>query len=118
MTLLFDNPYEEERPWGKFVKFTENEPSTVKIITVNPGEAFSLQYHRHRDELWIALSGEGSIEIGGQKFEVLPGKHYLVKKNTEHRVTGGKTPVIFLEVSMGEFDEGDIVRIEDRYGRT
>ena len=47
--------YEEKRPWGGFRRYTHNELSTVKVITVKPGEVLSLQYHHHRDELWVAL---------------------------------------------------------------
>ena len=38
----------DERPWGAFERFTLNEPSTVKIITVNAGQTLSLQRHEHR----------------------------------------------------------------------
>ena len=34
--------YIEERPWGSFMKFADNESVTVKIITVKSGEMFSL----------------------------------------------------------------------------
>jgi len=40
----------EERPWGNFERFTLNEKTTVKIITVNAGESISLQTHENRDE--------------------------------------------------------------------
>ncbi len=43
------NIYEEERPWGVFRKFTDNKPSTVKIITVKPNEELSLQSHNKRE---------------------------------------------------------------------
>ena len=42
--------YEEERPWGRFRKFTDNQKSTVKIIYVNPNEELSLQSHKKRKE--------------------------------------------------------------------
>lgn len=41
--------YKEERPWGNFERFTHNEISTVKILTVNPNEELSLQYHHNRE---------------------------------------------------------------------
>ena len=31
----------EERPWGNFERFTLNEKTTIKIISVNAGESFS-----------------------------------------------------------------------------
>ena len=42
-------PYREQRPWGEFVEFTRNTPSTVKLINVNAGESLSLQSHENRD---------------------------------------------------------------------
>jgi mannose-6-phosphate isomerase-like protein (cupin superfamily) len=50
-------PTEEQRPWGSFRRFTENEISTVKIITVNADQELSLQYHKNRDEFWKVLAG-------------------------------------------------------------
>ena len=47
----------EERPWGRFRQFTANEPTTVKTITVDPGQRLSLQRHQHRAELWHVLAG-------------------------------------------------------------
>jgi mannose-6-phosphate isomerase len=44
-----------EKPWGKFKQYTHNLPSTVKVITVRPGAALSLQYHSKRGELWVIL---------------------------------------------------------------
>jgi hypothetical protein len=32
-------------------------------------------------------------------------------------VAGGPEGLIFLEIALGEFDENDITRFEDNYGR-
>ena len=40
--------FQEERPWGNFRQFTQNTSSTVKIIFIKKGEAFSLQYHNNQ----------------------------------------------------------------------
>ena len=78
--------YEEKRPWGGFRRYTHNQLSTVKIITVNPGDILSLQI--------------------------------FIPHGTLHRMAGvGDNPSRWLEISFGEFDEDDIVRLEDHYGR-
>ena len=118
MGEIFDKPYREERPWGSFLKFTENKKSTVKIITVNAGEAFSLQHHQNREERWHIISGSGFVTVGEEKFPVEPGKEFLIKPEIDHRVEAGNENVVFLEVAVGEFSEEDIVRIKDKYGRT
>ena len=109
--------YTEERPWGKFERYTHNELSTVKIITVKAGEAFSLQYHKNRDEFWRIISGAGNLTLGDDKREVQEGEEVFIPKGTNHRLEG-ITDVSFMEIAFGEFDENDIVRLEDKYGRS
>ena len=101
-----------------YERFTRNEESTVKIITVNAGEAFSLQTHAHREEFWHILSGSGVVTVGDEKKECTAGDNFFVPKNTKHRLEAGGAPCVFLEIAYGDFDEQDITRIEDNYGRT
>ena len=110
-------PYRETRPWGEFIEFTRNTPSTVKIITINAGEAFSLQSHAHRDEYWRVLSGNGTIRIADKNIPASPGDNHFVPRGTLHRIEAGTAPVVILEISFGDFDEKDITRLEDKYGR-
>jgi mannose-6-phosphate isomerase len=107
----------DERPWGNFRQYTLNEPSTVKIITVTAGESLSLQRHEHRDELWVVLDDGLLIEVDGTTTEAGAGDEFFVPRGAVHRVAGGDTGGRFLEVAFGRFDEQDIERLEDRYGR-
>jgi mannose-6-phosphate isomerase-like protein (cupin superfamily) len=107
----------DKRPWGEFEQFTLNEPTTVKIITVLPDQAFSLQRHHNRDEFWKIISGDGLITIEDVTQPIELGRVYEIPRGTIHRITGGSSPVIFLEVAFGVFDENDIERLEDNYGR-
>jgi mannose-1-phosphate guanylyltransferase/mannose-1-phosphate guanylyltransferase/mannose-6-phosphate isomerase len=109
--------YKEARPWGSFERFTLNEPSTVKIITVDPNQELSLQQHEHRDEEWKMLKGSGTIIVGGTKTEGAPGDEFFVARKMHHRVAGGPEGLMFLEIALGQFDENDITRFEDNYGR-
>jgi mannose-6-phosphate isomerase-like protein (cupin superfamily) len=108
----------DDRPWGNFERFTLNEPSTVKIITVQAGEAFSLQTHAHRQEFWRILNGSGRIIIDDRTHEATPGEEFIIEPGQTHRAEGGEHGLVFLEIAFGNFDENDITRIEDRYGRT
>ncbi len=110
--------YEKEvRPWGNFERFTLNEPCTVKIITVNPNQELSLQQHEHRDEQWRMLRGGGTVTVGDTKTPVAPGEEFRVLRGEKHRVSSGPDGLVFLEISFGQFDETDIQRFEDDYGR-
>ena len=109
--------YVEKRPWGKFEQFTHNEKTTVKIITVNPKQKLSLQYHNKRKEFWRFLDNPAKITIGKKIIKVKAGSEFIIRKKTLHTVEALNKPVRFLEIAYGNFDEKDIVRIEDRYGR-
>ncbi|MFA6300736.1 MAG: phosphomannose isomerase type II C-terminal cupin domain [Candidatus Paceibacterota bacterium] len=107
----------EERPWGGFEQFTQNSLSTVKILTIKPGEALSLQSHTKRQEFWKVLSGGGIIEIGDEKYDMLKGDEHIIPLNTKHRATAGSAGLVCLEISTGDFEEDDEIRYEDKYDR-
>lgn len=106
------------KPWGGFDQFTSNETTTVKIITVLPHELLSLQSHDLRSEWWIILDTKMDIEIDGKRFTAYRGQDVFIPQGAKHRAFGLDTPCRWLEVSFGTFDENDIHRFEDRYGRT
>jgi mannose-6-phosphate isomerase len=107
-----------EKPWGRFEQYTHNLPCTVKIITVSAGGTLSRQYHHHRDELWVVLDEGARVELGEEVLEPEPGEKVFIPRGTVHRLSGaGEREARILEISFGEFDEEDIVRLEDVYGR-
>ncbi len=111
--------YEKDgRPWGLYERFTLNEPSTVKIITVNAHEAFSLQTHANREEFWHIISGEANVTVGEEMHDAKPGNNFFIRKGTQHRMEAKEAPCVFLEIAYGEFDEHDIIRLKDNYGRS
>jgi len=112
------NYLKEERPWGNFERFTLNEKATVKIITVNPNEEFSLQSHKHRGEFWRILSGSGVITLDQNTQTVHAGENFFSPVGHEHRMEAGPDGLTFLEIAFGDFDESDVTRLEDKYGRT
>jgi mannose-6-phosphate isomerase-like protein (cupin superfamily) len=114
---LLSNHHEENRPWGSFERFTLNEPSTVKIIRVDAGKRFSLQKHAHRSEYWKVIEGTGVAVIGNETREVNVGDVVEILEHTEHRLKGGENGIAVLEITFGDFDENDIDRIEDDFGR-
>lgn len=106
-----------EKPWGRFFQYTLNEPCTVKILEVEAGQITSLQLHEHRDERWVVLDEGAEVLVDGQVLTPAPGEELTIPCGAKHRLAarGGKVRV--LEISFGHFDENDIVRYEDAYGR-
>ncbi|MFC1721599.1 phosphomannose isomerase type II C-terminal cupin domain [Patescibacteria group bacterium] len=107
----------QEKPWGKFEQFAHNQTCTVKILLVNPGEQLSLQYHHHRDEFWRVISGTAEIVLGDEILSARAGDEFFIPRGTKHRIQTKDSATEILEISFGEFDEEDIVRLEDKYNR-
>ena len=113
-----DGIFRVERPWGNFQQFVSNERFTVKIITVEPGHRLSLQTHDHRGEFWQVLDVPIEVTVGDRTWSAEPGESVWVPVGAVHRMANkGDQPGRLLEVAFGEFDEADIVRLEDDYAR-
>ena len=110
-------PYHEERPWGEFLELTRNSPTTVKILTVKPGQSISLQRHVKRDEFWHVLSGNGIAVIGTERKDAKPETEFFIPRGSAHRLEADRDTLKVLEISFGIFEDDDIVRMEDQYGR-
>ena len=110
--------YTEDRPWGRFEKFHENQLSTVKLIYIKANSRLSLQYHRQRWEFWKVIKGTAQVELDGKIIEVKEEENIVIQKEGKHRVKALNNNCVILEISYGNFDENDIVRIEDDYERT
>lgn len=110
-------PYHEDRPWGGFTQFTLNQISTVKLLHVTPHKKNSLQSHTTRHEFWRVVSGNPIVTIGDLCEVAEPGKEYWIPQGEKHRIDGGETGGEVLEISLGLFDEQDIERFEDDFGR-
>ena len=106
----------EERPWGYFKVFLENEKATVKLLLIKKGEELSYQSHKHRDELWHIIFGIGIVVIDDVKHLVEKGDSIKIKRGQKHTMKA-EEDVLILEISKGLFDENDIIRYGDKYGR-
>lgn len=111
------NIYSEDRPWGKFEKFHENKPCTVKLIYVNQNSRLSLQYHNKRSEFWKVIKGTAMVELDGRTMILTEGETLTIPRQAKHRVGALDSGCVILEISYGKFDENDIVRLEDDYKR-
>jgi mannose-6-phosphate isomerase len=109
----------EERPWGYYEVLLELPETKVKQITVDKGHRLSYQYHEHRDETWVVVSGKAKVTLDGKNTVVEPGQTIQIPRGTKHRVEAiGEEDLTFIEVQTGDyFGEDDITRLEDDYER-
>ncbi len=109
--------YVEDRPWGKFERYIENEKCTVKILYLKPNSQTSLQYHSKRDEWWKVIKGTIKIHVNDNEYGLTENDSFYISRGSKHRMINLENPSIILEISTGDFDEGDIVRLKDIYNR-
>jgi mannose-6-phosphate isomerase len=71
-----------------------------------------------RVELWVVLDAWAKIELGHRVIQPQLGDRIFIPRISTHRLSvTGDTLVRILEISFGEFEENDIVCLEDVYRR-
>jgi len=105
------------RPWGGFEQFTLNEQTTVKILFVKAKAKLSLQTHKYRKEFWRVLDNPVRVTVGNKTWKAVKDEEIMIPRGAKHRLEGLSKPGRILEIAFGKFDEKDIKRIEDVYGR-
>jgi mannose-6-phosphate isomerase-like protein (cupin superfamily) len=109
---------QDVRPWGGFRSYPLRSVASVKIITINPGAAPSLQYHNRRGEYWVILDRGLEVTVGPKTWRPKPGDEVYIPRRVPHRVRClGRTPGRVMELWLGKSSESDIVRLADDYGR-
>ena len=108
------------RPWGYFVILEEGPRYKIKRIVLKPGQKVSHQMHFHRSEHWVVVKGVAKVTVGTATTMVRENESTYVPQGASHRLENpGKVPLELIEVQNGEYvGEDDIVRLEDKYGRT
>ncbi len=107
------------RPWGHYEDVDQGERFRVKRICVAPGEKLSLQWHHHRAEHWVVVSGTARVTKGDEVRLLSENQSIFINVGEVHRLENpGKIPLQIIEVQTGAYlGEDDIVRIEDVYQR-
>ena len=112
------------RPWGKMIRFCKNAKNiTVKVLYIAYNECISLQRHKGRDQFYYILDPITIVRINKSGNKILtkaqPGDEFYFHRGDIHRAINNKTYPFarYLEISFGNYNEKDIERIEDKYGR-
>jgi len=108
------------RPWGSFTVLEDEADCKVKRLTVKPGGVLSLQLHHRRSEHWTVVTGKAKVRVGDEEFLLGRNESTYIPVETLHRLENPTDKDLHLiEVQCGDyFGEDDIVRLEDKYGRT
>ena len=109
----------EERPWGNYTVLKSDSTFQVKKLVVHPGKRLSLQSHKFRAEHWYIVSGQGLAQLDGEEIVLKAGDSIDVPIEAKHRISCiSEMELVFIEVQTGSsFDESDITRFDDDFGR-
>ncbi|HER26333.1 MAG TPA: mannose-1-phosphate guanylyltransferase/mannose-6-phosphate isomerase [Rhodospirillales bacterium] len=107
------------RPWGHYQNLEQGPGFLVKRIMVKAGEKLSLQYHNHRAEHWVVVSGTATVTNGDDILTLAENQSTYIPLGAKHRLENRTRDELHLvEVQSGDhISEQDIVRLEDTYGR-
>jgi mannose-1-phosphate guanylyltransferase len=107
------------KPWGSYLVMYASKKYKLKLLKIKPSQSISLQYHKKRNENWIILKGRGLVEISNKSNIVEMGNQVSIPSGVSHRIRNiDKNDLVIYEIQTGmSFDEKDIIRIEDKYGR-
>jgi mannose-6-phosphate isomerase-like protein (cupin superfamily) len=112
-----------EKPWGYEIIWAETGDYVGKLLYIKEGSRLSLQYHEHKEETIMVLSGrlelvvsKASAKRGMETLILEEGETFHVRPHTVHRfcaTQGGDVQLV--EVSTNYLE--DVVRIEDDFNR-
>jgi len=109
------------KPWGFYKTTVLSNFYQTKVLGLAPYSSISLQKHRFREEYWLVVFGNGEAQVGSSKILLTAGSFVFIPKDCRHRLrnTEHEATLIVIEMQLGEnFDENDIERLEDEYGRS
>ena len=67
-----------KKPWGTYEVLLDEPNYKVKRIVVHPYERFSLQYHKHREEHWVIVEGDGIVQVKGKEYPAIVRSHWVI----------------------------------------
>jgi len=114
-------PRRIDKPWGYELIWAHTDRYAGKVLHVNAGHILSCQYHNFKDETMHVLSGELILRLWpseGAEPETRAfrsGDSVHIPALTIHQIEAVVDSDV-LEASTPELD--DLVRLNDRYGRS
>src|SRR5262245_21307234 len=116
---MADVPYRVEKPWGYELVWARTDRYVGKVLHVKAGHILSLQYHNFKDETMHVWRGELILRTrqGEQVVEgkFTAGQSVHIPAKLVHQIEAVVDSDV-LEASTPELD--DLVRVQDRYGRS
>lgn len=112
-----DKTINVKKPWGQEFHFVYNKTATVKILEVNPSQKLSYQSHKKRSEFWRCIKNNVLVILNDKEIALNEGEEIHIPKGAKHRLVGSNKTGQVLEIISGKYEDEDIVRYSDDFGR-
>ncbi len=89
-----------EKSWGEYRVLDVGEHSLTIKVLLNSGHRMNYHSHRHRNEVWVVLSGEGRTIVDGMEQTIRPGDVITMDAGCRHAVIAD-TELQLVEVQLG-----------------
>lgn len=90
-----------EKSWGSFrVLDVDSGSMTIKVI-LNAGHKMNYHSHKHRDEVWVVISGTGHTIVDGMEQAVNTGDVITMQAGCRHTIVAD-TELKLIEVQLGK----------------
>ena len=106
-----------QKPWGHEYPVHENKNVGVWFLRMKPNEQTSMHLHCRKKAALILLDGHATVDLLSSSHELRrPLDKIVLRQRMFHQTTAGVAGCSLIEVEAPP-DKGDLLRMEDRYGR-
>ena len=89
-----------EKSWGSFRVLNVGKASMTVQIILRAGHRMDYHSHKHRDEVWVAVSGEGRTLVDGMEQRIRAGDVITMQAGCRHTVMA-ETELHLIEIQLG-----------------
>lgn len=89
-----------EKSWGSYRVLDADENSLTIKVTLNPGKCMNYHNHKHRDEVWVVISGQGRTLLNDTFRNIRAGDVVIMPAGCRHTVFAD-TVLKMIEVQLG-----------------
>ena len=104
------------KPWGHEYLLADSADYAVWFLRIQENSSTSLHCHPNKATTLIVLSGTVSIKTLSGSFSIGEGDVVEIPKGVFHQSSSGSSGVYLIEIETPN-DKGDLLRLEDNYGR-
>lgn len=102
------------RRWGSQERLDSGQCFQVNRITINKGSLISKQYHQHRAEHWVIVSGKAEVILNEISKIYEANESIYIPPGCVHTIRNvGDYPLEIIEIQSGHYlGEDDITRVD------